>query len=173
MGKRVVSRRGGLVMRLTFGKILNPFFTSSALVAVLFLSGGGSFTEVGGTVTFKGKKLTTGSLTFLSADGKKKGVTNIASDGTYKLIEPPLGKVKVAVHVKPPPKAAESKDKPKVTIGEVPNEELEPVLIPAIYGDFNKSGLSTELKSGSNTYDIELKDVPDEGKSKDGKKGKK
>ena len=154
-------------MRLTSRKTLCTF---SAL-AILFVAGCGSFTEVGGTVTLEGKKLTTGTVTFLGADGKKKGVTNIASDGTYKLIEPPLGKVKVAVQVKPLPKAPATKESPKVTIGEVPNEPVEPVMIPAIYGDFNKSGLSTELKSGSNTYDIELKGVAEEKEEK--KKGKK
>jgi hypothetical protein len=166
-GLLLVSRRGD-VMRRTLGKILNPL--SGALVTILFLSGCGSYTHVGGTVTYKGKKLTAGSVVFMSPDGKKKGATNIASDGTYKLIEPPLGTVKVTVQVKPPPKVPESKDKPKVTIGDVPNENVEPVLIPAIYSDSSKSGLSTELKSGANTYDIELKEVAEPEGTKKGKK---
>jgi hypothetical protein len=44
------------------------------------------------------------------------------------------------------------------------------VLIPAIYSDSSKSGLSTELKSGANTYDIELKEVAEPEGTKKGKK---
>ncbi|MCI0684691.1 MAG: hypothetical protein L0Y71_21550 [Gemmataceae bacterium] len=136
------------------------------------LSGCGSFTEVSGTVSYKGKNLTMGTVTFIGADGKKKGSTSIASDGKYKLIEPPLGQVRVAVQVKPPPKIANSKSETKLTIGNEPNEKAEPVLIPSIYADPGKSGLSTELKSGSNTYDIDLKEVEekDVGPKKKGKK---
>jgi hypothetical protein len=154
-------------MRLTF---CNSRCRFAALFAVFFLSGCGSFTEVGGTVTYNGKKLTMGTITFVSPDGKKKGFTNISTDGTYKLVEPPLGQVKVGILVKPPPKAPESKNATKATIGDPPAISLDPVLIPAVYADPNKSGLSTELKSGANTYDIELKEVAEEKEEKKKKK---
>ena len=55
-----------------------------------------------------------------------------------------------------------------------PAKKLEPVTIPAHYADLGKSGLTTEIKSGSNTYDIELtgevtgpgEETPKKGKKK-------
>ena len=130
--------------------------TVLATIAMLFsFSGCGSLNYVTGKVSYKGKNLNLGSVTFVGADGKK-AIASISQDGTYKLIEPPLGQVKVAVQVVPLPKiapVAPAKDLPppgKTT-------PVQPVTIPANYADHSKSSLTTELKTGSNIFDIDLK----------------
>ncbi len=128
------------------------FLRCSALVAILVLAGcGPSFNKVSGTVSYKGKKLTMGTITFVGDDSKKT-FTTIAGNGFYEAIEPPLGKVKVSIAVKPPPNIPVPKGLEKGA-----TQKIEPVIIPPNYGDANKSGLTTEIKSGSNTYDIDLK----------------
>lgn len=144
-------------MLLVRGRFMGGVLKGSLLSAILALCGCGSLNEVGGTVSYKGKKLTMGKITFVAADGKKTGFTNIAADGSYKLVEPPLGQVKIGVEVKPPPNIAEGKQATKATIEDAAHPKLEPVTIPAAYADPGKSGLSKELKTGKNTFDIELK----------------
>lgn len=131
-----------------FPRLLMSCIAISASV-LLFLSGCGSHPHVAGTVTYKDKNLTAGTVAFVGKDGKKH-VAAILSDGSYKLIEPPVGQVKVGVEVRPIklniPGSTDKK-----------GEKDPPSPIPERYADPNKSGLSTEIKEGSNTYDITLK----------------
>src|SRR5262245_39322735 len=127
---------------------------------LLVLSGCGSNPYVAGKVTYKDKPLTYGTVSFVGQDGKKQAAS-IVGDGSYKLMEPPLGTVKVCVEVKPI-KLNLGKDKDKKT----EKEPLSP--IPAHYADPSKSGLTTEIKEGANTYDIELKEGAKESGPKDG-----
>ena len=134
-----------------------PAFVHGVFLAGILglVSGCGSYPNVAGTVSYKGKNLTMGTITFVGADGKIE-FTSIGGDGTYKLIDPPLGTVKVGVEVKPLPKIAPlapGKDMPPPA----KTTSVEPVAIPANYADPTKSKLTTEIKSGSNTYDIDLK----------------
>jgi hypothetical protein len=154
---------------------------SSLVVFVLLAGCGPSYNKVSGTVSYKGKNLTMGTITFYSGDGKTKSFTTIGSNGFYEAIDPPLGKVRVGIAVKPPASvnlipSGKDKDKdakPKAVIGDTPSAKVEPVIIPPNYADPGKSGLTTELKSGSNTFDIELTgDViaPGDDSTKKGKK---
>jgi hypothetical protein len=156
---------------------------SSLVVFVLLAGCGPSYNKVSGTVSYKGKNLTMGTITFFSGDGKTKSFTTIGPNGFYEAIDPPLGKVRVGIAVKPPvsvnvvTKGGKDKDKdvakPKAIIGDTPSANVEPVIIPPNYADPGKSGLTTELKSGSNTFDIELTgDVigPGDDSTKKGKK---
>lgn len=115
----------------------------------LALCGCGSHPHVAGKVSYKDKNLTSGLVSFVGKDGKKHAAS-ILSDGSYKLIEPPIGQVKVGVEVKPPITVSQGNDKAKA-------EKPPPSPIPVQYADPNKSGLTTEIKEGANTYDIPLK----------------
>jgi len=152
---------------------------SSLVIFVLLAGCGPSYNKVNGTVSYKGKNLTMGTITFYSGDGKTKSFTTIGSNGFYELIDPPLGKVRVGIAVKPPPsvKLIPGKDKegikPKAIIGDTPSTPVEPVLIPVEYADPGKSGLTAELSSGSNTHNIDLVEKgtpPSDDTKKQGKK---
>lgn len=166
--------RDPAALEIQSSSLLARSLQASSLAVLLFLAGcGPSFNKVNGTVSYKGKNLTMGTITFVSEDGKKKNATSIGSNGFYEAIEPPLGKVKVIIAVKPPPKIPEAKDAPKVSIGDAPSVKIEPVMIPSHYSELTRSGLSTELKSGTNTFDIELTGEvtgPGEESPKKGKK---
>ena len=114
-------------------RILYTVISASLL---LCLSACGSHPHVAGKVTYKDKNLTTGMVGFVGKDGKKH-VATILSDGSYKLIEPPVGQVKVTVEVKPIKLSIPGKDKDKKA------EKDPPSPIPVHYSDPNKSGLTT------------------------------
>jgi len=133
-----------------------------SISALLVLSGCGSHPYVAGKVTYKDKNLTYGTVSFVGSDGKKQAAS-ILGDGSYKLVEPPLGTVKVCVEAKPI-KLNLGKDKDKKAQKDPPSP------IPAHYADPAKSGLTTEIKEGANTYDIELKEVAEEKEEKKKKK---
>jgi len=162
--------------------LLRSIVHVSSIVALVLVAGcGPGYNKVNGTVSYKGKNLTMGTITFYSGDGKTKSFTTIGSNGFYELIDPPLGKVRVGIAVKPPPsvKLIPGKDKdkegikPKAIIGDTPSTPVEPVLIPVEYADPGKSGLTAELSSGSNAHNIDLVEKgtpPSDDTKKQGKK---
>ncbi len=58
------------------------------------------FTDVKGTVTYKGKKVTHGMVVFKAVDGDQRGVGPISSNGTFSL-KSPVGPVVAAVVTRP------------------------------------------------------------------------
>jgi hypothetical protein len=108
----------------------------------------GGVAEVAGTVTFAGRPLTSGTVTFVGADGRQ-AATAIAPDGHYRLTRAPVGPVRIGVvhHPRVPPGMARQPEKPSP--------------VPARYGRPKDSGLRLEVQPGKQTFDIEL--VP-EGK---------
>src|SRR5438045_4067984 len=94
---------------------------------------------VGGKVTFDGKPLPGGTVTFVTKDGKTSVPAKIAEDGTFKATVP-TGSYRITVS------PVAKKDDPK-----------KYVPIPAKFGDPDTSGLTYEVKAGAQTFDIELK----------------
>lgn len=135
--------------------------------------------DVTGVVTYNGKPLATGNVCFVGPDGiPRTGL--IGPTGSYSVSGVGVGTAKVTVS-SPNPNAQASerggggrkapegrgsgakggRENPKL-------EQPEPspadaalakqwVAIPELYSDPMKSNLSTLVKSGSNTYNIELK----------------
>ncbi len=119
---------------------------------------------VTGTVTYNNKPLTKGMLTFVTPNGTATGT--IEPDGKYRMAVP-VGTAKVSVFVASgprmpggpkggmkggkdlPPEAKKMLDNAKGGSG---------VTIPQKYTDPETSGLSVNVKSGQNPYDIPLKD---------------
>jgi hypothetical protein len=115
---------------------------------------------VEGKVTVDGSPANSGNVVFTSADGKSiAGI--IQPDGTYRAVDVPLGAVKVFVKPPSPEEVARYKKQKKTPpapkmpkVPEGPAGSLVP--IPQKYTDANSSGLTTTIKPGTNTYDIEM-----------------
>jgi hypothetical protein len=118
--------------------------------------------NVSGTVTYKGKPLPSGSVTFFGADNKQAAAP-INPDGSYTATSVPIGPAKVAVRVQPSmaglptaiktgvPGAAEHTT-PGMETASTPSVD-----IPKKYGSPETSDLSLDVRSGNNTFDIDLK----------------
>ena len=137
------------------------------LISLLVFAGCGSKPGfITGKVTYKGKALNSGAITFYGADGRTdSGV--IKSDGTYVVPSAPTGPVKVTVvvrQVKAPPKprtgpGANSPAHPgskDTTPPPTPETTIPAVLIPAKYESPDQSGLVYMVTGGNQTIDIDL-----------------
>ena len=131
--------------------------------------------SVGGTVTYRGKILPHGRVTFVCADGTVLS-GKIEPDGTYAIPAAPAGFAKVAVRsieeampasitVDPseltPAKGAGSSDnRPRAPLmmqsREMPKSKPKALRIPDHYQEAEKSGLTYEIQKGSQTHDIRL-----------------
>jgi len=125
-----------------------------------------------GKITYQGKPLPVGTVTFVPAQGGH-AVTSDIQDGEYKVTKVPVGLVKIAVTTPsqaPPPQFLETKMA-------IPAELLEkarpgkssddpakapqakkPVPIPTKFSDPDKSGLTYTVKGGSQVFNIDLPD---------------
>jgi hypothetical protein len=152
------------------------------LPAILFSLGcGGPTGDVSGKVTYLGKPLPEGSVTFVDAENRVVGSSPLSTDGDYSVIKVPAGPVKITVTVTGPPvpwgkgkgKGIDnSKSKlvypPKgATPPEGGNPEapkwkvLSPrppnVAIPDKYKMPDQSGLTYTVQPGKQEYTIDLK----------------
>lgn len=148
-------------------------FATSLVIAGLFLGCSGTNSSktvtstVTGSVKFKDKIVNYGSVTFINAEGQQKKVS-IASDGTYKMANPPKGKVKVVVKTGAlPPKVAaagaDSSNAPKI----------ETIELPSSYSDPEKTKLEFSVTEGDQVYNINIPSEPGQptsGKSEQPKK---
>ena len=141
------------------------------LLAPLGLSGCGPGTAtVSGKVTIDGKVVKAGNLTFIpSAAGKQSRGTTINEDGTYKIEHVPVGTVTICVETEslnPAGKIMAPRYKPPAgqqapegfgSGDSAADAAKRYVAIPKKYAEADKSGLTYEVKSGTQEYDIELK----------------
>jgi len=130
------------------------FFTLSAFLLTLTLGCGGKTGEtvVYGKVTLNGQAVD-GSVTFIGSD-KKESASPIAPDGKYRIINPPLGAVRIVV--KGNPKGAGMKELPKGP-GEAPNATGGGSGVPPPKKYENpENGLTYEVKAGEQEHNIEL-----------------
>src|SRR5581483_4829114 len=110
--------------------------------------------DLGGTVTYQGQPVRSGSVTVLGGDGIPR-TDAIREDGTYLVQNIAPGPVKIAVASPDPARAHLHTRKSGSAISPITRPGW--FAIPDDYGDFNKSGLSVQLTAGRNTYAIELK----------------
>lgn len=127
----------------------------SGLVAAGCGSGGPSMGRVSGTVTYQGKALDTGTITFIATDGERPNASgSIQSGGSYSLqtTEPGDGAVvgdyRVAITDVDP--TAFNTSLP----GAPPS--VPKSAIPKQYHDPNTSGLTATVAEGNNTKDFKL-----------------
>jgi hypothetical protein len=103
--------------------------------------------HVSGTVRYKGKALPNGTITFY--DEANQAVSgHIETDGKYTVNKIAAGKAKITVTA-PMPIFLPGDQTAKKQFENMPN-------LPAHYADAEKSGLSRDITSGSQTLDIDL-----------------
>jgi len=142
------------------------FFLGSLLLVALAGCGGEPVGKVSGKVTFEGKELPGGTVVFVTEDDKKTERVPINSDGTYVSTTVPLGKLKVAVE--PGAKGASANMPKGVERPNIPADSPAAkvyanagtyVDIPKHVRSSATSNLTLTVKSGSQTFDIPLKDA--------------
>jgi len=133
------------------------------LFAVLLAAGcGGDGVNRGGKLTGKvtidGKPVSAGEVIIEGADRKHSMSGKIRNDGSYTIIDPPLGSCKLAVVT------STFKDVPPPTAKKGPIDYTDPktgewpiyVPTPARYEKTETSGLTVDVKAGEQTHDIPL-----------------
>ncbi len=141
----------------------------STLCALAGCGGSGSGT-VEGRVTLDGRPVAAGRVSFRSADGKNTAVAKIAPDGSYRVLDVPCDAMRVSVNpldkferIKLQRDAGGAKSKGEARGPEAQAkqsdiaEALEAAMnVPEKYRNPDTSGLTLTVKSGTNTYDIEI-----------------
>jgi hypothetical protein len=123
---------------------------------------------VSGKVTYKGRPLPSGTVTFYGPDNSVK-VAQIAPDGTYIIFEAPAGSATITVATtpplpsrellritKPPPDPTNPPRVPKLKAPAGSETANRYVPIPARYRKLGESGLRYTVRRGSQTFDIHL-----------------
>jgi hypothetical protein len=138
-----------------------PFRSACVLLWTTLLvgCGGASVGDVSGRVEHQGKLVTSGSVVFVGSDRQPKQGA-IQPDGTYTVLQVPVGEARVAIHSPDPGEVP--------TIVQDPNDKRPPRKTPRLgdrskwfplppeYGDHEKSGLKATIIAGDNTYDLKL-----------------
>lgn len=132
--------------------------------SLMLIAGCGNPTgEVNGTVTYKNKALSSGTVTIETADGAKQGT--IEADGSYTVKDVLCGENKVIVVCMDDAKMLEWVKKASAG-GRDPKGGLTPTppppaggfaIIPQKYNTSATSGLSVNVQRGVTTYNIDLK----------------
>ena len=133
----------------------------AALLAVTLAGCGGGKADVSGKVTYKGKLLTSGTVSMVGPDGiVRQGP--IKPDGNYTVTGVAAGKVQIGVLSVNPAGDGRGGRRPAAgnRVAAAP-PDVAPAAsnwfaIPASYQEPTTSGLSTVLASGSNQHDIKL-----------------
>jgi hypothetical protein len=143
-------------MRLTFPLLLAFFCTCGC---------GGSKAVVRGKVTYKNNPLTSGEVRFIGKTGTVPRAALINPEGMYRIDDAPIGEVRVAVvsfKTTGTFAAPIIGGKGKAGTGKTSDGAASrPSAIPEKYKDVKTSGLTYTISSGSQTIDIELKDLKD------------
>jgi len=139
----------------------------SLLLGALLAAGCGGKGTVSGTVTVKGEPVTIGRIIFHPSAASKTVFASTIRNGKYEITDCPTGPVQVAVvsfapkpksPAKEPPK--NPKTPPQTAPIKVEGEEFPPdtkfVVVPTKYGNPEKSGVTYEVKSGSQTQNFDL-----------------
>ena len=136
----------------------------SMLLFIGIIGCGGGPSTVSGKVTYKGAPVTGGTIT-LNFDGKPQAPGSIDSNGNYAIQTTTTGKATLTIETESlksrgptmPAMLPEMKDK---GVAPMPKGGGGPeyMKIPSKYADVKTSGLSMEVKSGSNPKNWELVD---------------
>jgi hypothetical protein len=121
--------------------------------------------KLSGTVTYKGAPLPGGEIRLLSpSDPNKSQGGPIRADGTYEVLNAPLGQVKVLIDtemIKSHPALMADKVKPgagnpKVEMNALYGGQLKYVQIPDRYRDAGRTPLTATVEKGSSKKDFNL-----------------
>jgi len=140
------------------GPLRRPRFLMIAALGLSTIACGPSgpgMSQVSGKVTYQGKPVPSGLITFVpAASGGRNATGQIGADGTYRLqTENPgdgalMGDYNVTIF---------AQDNP--VLDYIPSKPVPPkYLAPAKYEKPATSGLKSTVQRGSNTFDFDLKD---------------
>lgn len=133
------------------------------LLNALILTGcGPGRGDVAGSVTYKGKLLTHGRVTFLGPDGVPVNA-DINADGTYQAKDILFGEVVVAVEQLPKNYKSPSELRKEIEAGvPIPPEKFLEMrsLLPGKYSNVGTSGLKLTVAQKQSQFDIPLVDDP-------------
>jgi hypothetical protein len=151
-----------------------PWLSLLCLFALVGCGSGGAQGKLTGKVLYKGKPVTGGSVIFRPSSASENTVTvPILPDGSYTATVP-AGVVKIAVDNRElqPPETTAKKEHPRnlPKVGNVGTDTPDPrvnpqkpagtyIKLPDKYHDVASSGLSYTVKSGSQTYNIDLEEA--------------
>jgi hypothetical protein len=125
--------------------------------AVLVLGGCGKPTaSVKGKVTYKGKLLSSGTVTFVAENAT--GFSPISADGSYSVLKAPVGPCSITVTTPKVPGGGMMMDPSKMGGSPISTTEAKAPEIeaPPRYADPKTSPLTFEVKPGENVFDIPL-----------------
>jgi hypothetical protein len=112
--------------------------------------------NVSGTVTFKDKPLTAGTITFYDATNKPRSA-QIEANGAYAVKDVATGRARITVIAPMDIKF------PGMAVGGMPGAPGDPkpaagsgVTLPAKYNDPDQSGLTCDVKSPDQKHDVKL-----------------
>ena len=129
--------------------------------AILGCGGGSKTSSVTGRVTYKGKPVPKANVSFTPVEGATRAATGLTDDngnftlGTFSTSDGALpGKYRIAISAYGPDRAP----KPGEGSG-MPGEKVpgDPIIPPKFFAP-DSSGLTHEVKRGSNHVDLDLKD---------------
>ena len=116
--------------------------------------------SITGVVTYDGKPLPQGRITFLCEGGKRPAVSTGITAGRYAVSALPVGHARVMVETFPPPFASAQPSAPGgLPTLAVPDDSSSPgpyVRIPERYKRPDAAGLGTDIRPGHQTHDIGL-----------------
>jgi hypothetical protein len=137
------------------------------VAAVVLLSGCGGPGDLTGTVRYRDQPLPYGTVQARGADGLVREAP-VGPDGTYTISGLPLGPAALSVTCRAPrevdrtpARAAGGRSASDARLsqpaGRTVDRTAETSLIPAVYSDLDRSGLSFTLQPGANRCEIDLK----------------
>ncbi len=140
------------------------------LPALAGLAGCSGKGEISGKVTYQGKDVPSGRVTFLSDVGDHVFKSAPITDGHYTIAEFPTGPAKIAVETFPPVQSAgvgapPPTAGPATTSGFKPPKNGDPfaapsadkyVRLPPNFANTEKSGLKYDVKDGKQDHPIDL-----------------
>jgi hypothetical protein len=125
---------------------------------------GGGTADATGTVLYRGKPVTAGTVVMVGPDGRA-AMGEIGGDGSYRIEGVAAGAVKVGVSVPLPDSWTSEgqagrrgvRDRQGVHAPARPTPPTSPKeAVPLTYGDPDTSGLQAELRPGSNRHDVTI-----------------
>ena len=130
-----------------------------AMICIWMTGCGPSTGDISGTVSFEGKQLPSGRITFLCEGGDKPVLMSVIDDGSYVINDAPIGNAQVTVETFETTTTAVpnmiASPSPPDQEGQA-SSSTEYVRIPTRYKARSTSGLKHEIVAGDQARDFEL-----------------
>jgi hypothetical protein len=155
--------------------VLNPVgYCGLAFLLVALAAGCAGKATIRGKVTYQGKPVTGGTITFLVGSEERSYPAQIQADGSFTIPEIRTGEAKITVTSSNPNEAVVPAADPEVLkrMSDQAKREMEKGSqvnkkdmatwrpLPKVYSDSDKTPLKITIQGGANQKDIDLQDNP-------------